>query len=82
MKTGLGVEGAVNAKAEGKTGFEITYNTKSQVSDIGFKTEAMFTAGVGKMEVGQAFEAKVTAATGIDVVRTTGLTYNPLGFDK
>ncbi len=82
VKADLGVEGGVNVKAEGKTGFEITYNTKSQVSDLGFKSEATLTAGVGKMEVGQAFEAKVTAATGIDVGRTTELTYNPLGFDK
>ncbi|HPT13890.1 MAG TPA: hypothetical protein PK796_03800 [Bacteroidales bacterium] len=82
IKADLGVEGAVNVKAEGKTGFEITYNTKSQAGDIGFKSEATITAGVGKMEVGQAFESKVTAATGIDVDRTTELTYNPLGFDK
>jgi len=49
----------VNVKAEGKTGFEITFNTQSQAGDIGFKSEATLTAGVGKMEDGESFEAKV-----------------------
>lgn len=80
VKADLGVEGGVNVKAEGKAGFEVSYNTKSQAGDLSFKSEATLTAGVGKMEVGQAFEAKVTAGTGIDVNRTTELTYNPLGF--
>lgn len=80
FKADLGVEGGVNIKAEGKSGFEIMYNTKNQTGDLAFKSEATLTAGVGKMEVGQAFEARVSAGTGIDVGRTTELTYNPLGF--
>jgi len=82
VKADLGVEGGVNIKAEGKSGFEITYNTKSQGGDLAFKSEATLAAGMGKMEVGQTIEAKVTASTGIDVSRTTELTYSPLGFEK
>lgn len=80
FKADLGVEGAVNIKAEGKAGFEVTFNTKNQLVDVAYKTEVTGTAGVGNTEVGQAVEFKVSAATGIDISRTTELTYNPLGF--
>ncbi|HOW32145.1 MAG TPA: tetratricopeptide repeat protein [Bacteroidales bacterium] len=80
FKADLGVEGAVNIKAEGKAGFEVTFNTKNQLVDVAYKTEVTGTAGVGNTEVGQAVEFKIGAATGIDISRTTELTYNPLGF--
>ena len=80
FKADLGVEGAVNIKAEGKAGFEVTFNTKNQLVDVAYKTEVTGAAGVGNTEVGQAVEFKVSAATGVDISRTTELTYNPLGF--
>ncbi len=80
FKADLGVEGAVNIKAEAKAGFEVTFNTKNQLVDVAYKTEVTGAAGVGNTEVGQAVEFKVSAATGVDISRTTELTYNPIGF--
>jgi hypothetical protein len=80
FKADLGVEGGVNIKAEAKAGFEVTFNTKNQLVDVAYKTEVTGTAGVGNTEVGQAVEFKVSAATGVDISRTTELTYNPIGF--
>lgn len=80
FKADMGVEGAVNIKAEAKAGFEVTFNTKNQLVDVAYKTEVTGTAGVGNTEVGQAVEFKVSATTGVDITRTTELTYNPIGF--
>lgn len=78
VKADFGVEGAVNATAEAKMGFELTFNKDSQLTDVGYKTEVGAKGSVGKTEAGQVLEVKITAETGIDINRTTELTYNPL----
>ncbi|MFN8134968.1 MAG: hypothetical protein U0Z17_07005 [Bacteroidales bacterium] len=74
------MEGCSEYQGQKQAGFEVTFNTKNQLVDVAYKTEVTGTAGVGNTEVGQAVEFKVSATTGVDISRTTELTYNPLGF--
>lgn len=77
FKADFGVEGVMKATAEGKAGFEVSYNTKNQAMDVAYKTEAGLKGSWGNVEVGETLEMKVTAGTGIDVNRTTELTLSP-----
>ncbi|MFT3843494.1 MAG: hypothetical protein QM725_00425 [Lacibacter sp.] len=80
VKADFGVEGAVNATAEAKAGFEFTFNKDGQPTDVGYKTEVGAKGSVGNTELGEVMEVKITAQTGLDISRTTELTYNPLGY--
>ncbi|MDP3643817.1 MAG: hypothetical protein Q8S54_11580 [Bacteroidota bacterium] len=72
LKGDFGVEGS-SASAGAKTGFELTFNNKNQVIDVGYKTEVGASASLGNFEAGQTLEVKMTAATGIDINRTNEL---------
>lgn len=74
LKADFGAKGFASASAEAKTGFEITFNTKGQVIDAGYKTEVGAKTSLGNFEGGQTLEVKMTAATGIDISRTNELT--------
>ena len=73
LKADFGIKGidGSSASASAKAGFELTFNNKSQVIDAGYKTEIGASATMGKYEAGQTLEVKMTAATGIDVSRTS-----------
>jgi len=81
VKADFGAEGISQLKAEGKAGFEVSFNNKGQVTDVGYKTEVGGGASLGKVELMQNLEVKMTAETGLDISRTTELTVGVVGED-
>jgi len=73
LKADFGIKGidGSSASASAKAGFELTFNNKGQAIDAGYKTEVGASATMGKYEAGQTLEVKMTAATGIDISRTS-----------
>ncbi len=60
---------------EAKTGFEITFNTKGQVTDLAYVTEVGVSGTVGaESSVGQKLSFRIGAMTGLDVENTMELT--------
>lgn len=60
---------------EAKTGFEITFNTKGQVTDLAYVTEVGVSGTMGaESSVGQKLSFRIGAMTGLDVENTMELT--------
>jgi len=73
LKADFGIKGidGSSASASAKAGFGLTFNNKGQAIDASYKTEIGASATMGKYEAGQTLEVNMTAATGIDVSRTS-----------
>ncbi len=73
LKADFGIKGidGSSASASAKAGFELTLNKQGQAIDAAYKTEVGASATMGNYEAGQTLEVKMTAATGIDVSRTS-----------
>jgi len=73
LKADFGIKGidGSSASASAKAGFGLTFNNKGQAIDASYKTEIGVSATMGKYEAGQTLEVNMTAATGIDVSRTS-----------
>ncbi len=67
--------GAAHAEFEAKTGFEVSFSTKGQITDVAYVSEVSGGLGAGDYQAGQKMEMRISAMTGIDVERTNELTY-------